>query len=83
MGELAHFEKFLESTLNPQSASRAASPVSQRDHLSLYADSNDELYSHSEDAQDSAPDNTDPVPETQSEISPEDIGFAGLIEEVF
>ena len=69
--------------VNPQSASRAASPVSHRDHLSLYADSNDELYSHSEDAQDSAPDNTDPVPETQSDISPEDIGFAGLIEKVF
>ena len=69
--------------VNPQSTSRAASPVSHRDYLSLYADSNDELYSHSEDAQDSAPDNTDPVPETQSEISPEDIGFAGLIQEVF
>ena len=69
--------------VNRQSASRAASPVSHRDHLSIYADSNDELYSHLEDAQDSAPDNTDPVPETQSEISPEDIGFAGLIEEVF
>ena len=69
--------------VNPQSASRAASPVSHPDHLSLYADSNDELYSHSEDAQDSAPDNTDPVPETQSEISPEDIGFANLVEEVF
>ena len=69
--------------VNPQSTPRAVSPVSHRDHLSLYADSNDELYSHSEDAQDSAPDNTDPVPETQSEISQEDIGFAGLIEEVF
>ena len=69
--------------VNPQSASRAASPVSHRDHLSLYADSNDELYSHSEDAQDSAPDNTNPVPENQSEISQEDIGFAGLIDEVF
>ena len=69
--------------VNPQSASRAASPVSHRDHLSLYADSNDELYSHSEDAQDSVPDNTNPVPENQSEISQEDIGFAGLIDEVF
>ena len=69
--------------VNPQSASRAASPPSHRDHLSLYADSNDELYSHSEDAQDSVPDNTNPVPENQSEISQEDIGFSGLIEEVF
>ena len=57
--------------------------MSHRDHLSLYADSNDELYSHSEDAQDSAPDNTNPVPENQSEISQEDIGFSGLIDEVF
>ena len=69
--------------VNPQSASRAASPVSHRDQLSLYADSNDELNSHSEDAQDSVPDNTDPVPETQSEISPEDIGFVNMVEEVF
>ena len=68
---------------NPQSASRAARPLSHRNHLSLYADSNDELYSHSEDAQDSVPDNTNPVPENQSEISHEDIGFSGLIEEVF
>ena len=66
--------------VNPQSA---ASPVSHRDHLSLYADSNDELYSHSEDAQDSAPDNTNPVPKNQSEISQEDIGFSGLSDEVF
>ena len=69
--------------VNPQSAHKAASPASHRDHLSLYADSNDELYSHSEDAQDSAPDNTNPVPENQSEISQEDIGFSGLIDEVF
>ena len=66
--------------VNPQSASRAASPASHRDQLSLYADSNDELNSHSENAQDSVPDNTDPVPETQSEISPEDIGFVNLVE---
>ena len=69
--------------VNPQSTSRAASPMSHRHHLSLYADSNDELYSHSDDAQDSAPDSTNPVPETQSEISQEDIGLAGLIEEGF
>ena len=69
--------------VNPQSASKTASPASHRDQRSLYADSNDELNWHSEDAQDSVPDNTDPVPETQSEISPEDIGFANLVEEVF
>ena len=69
--------------VNPQSASRAASPASHRDQISLFADSNDELNSHSKDAQDSAPDNTDTVTETQSEISPEDIGFANLVEEVF
>ena len=69
--------------VNPQSVHRAESPASHRDHLSLYADSDDELYSHSEDAQDSAPDNTNPVPENQSEISQEDFGFSGLIDEVF
>ena len=51
----------------PQSASRTASPVSHWDHLSLYADSNEEFNSHSEDAQDLVPDNTDPVLESQSE----------------
>ena len=51
----------------PQSASRTASPLSHWDHLSLYADSNDEFNSHSEDAQDLVPDNTDPVLESQSE----------------
>ena len=69
--------------VNPQSAHKSASPASHWEHLSLYADSNDELYLHSEDAQDSAPDNTNPVPENQSEISQEDIGFSGLIDEVF
>ena len=58
--------------VNPQSASRTASPASHWDHLSLYADSNDEFNSHSEDAQDLVPDNTDPVLESQSEISPEE-----------
>ena len=51
----------------PQSASRTASPVSHWDHLSLYADSNDEFNSNSEDAQDLVPDNTDPVIESQSD----------------
>ena len=69
--------------VNPQSVHRAESPASHRDGLSLYADSDDELYSHSEDAQDSAPDNTNPVPENQSEVSQEDFGFPGLIDEVF
>ena len=69
--------------VNPQSVHMAESPASHRDGLSLYADSDDELYSHSEDAQDSAPDNTNPVPENQSEISQEDFGFPGLIDEVF
>ena len=69
--------------VNPQSDHGAASPASHRDHLSLNADSNDELYSLSEDDQDSAPDNTNPVSENQSEISQEDIGFSGLIDEVF
>ena len=69
--------------VNPQSVHRAESPASHRDQLSIYANSNDKLYSHSEDAQDSAPDNTNPVPENQSEISQEDFGFPGLIDEVF
>ena len=53
--------------VNPQFASRTASPASHWDHLSLYADSNDKFNSHSEDAQDLFPDNTDPVLESQSE----------------
>ena len=53
--------------VNPQSASRTASPTSHWDHLSLYADSNDEFNSHSEDAQDFVLNNTDPVLESQSE----------------
>ena len=69
--------------VNPQSASRTASPASHWDHLSPYADSNDEFHSHSEVAQDLVPDNTDPVSETQSEISLEDLGFVNLVEEVF
>ena len=69
--------------VNPQSVHRAESPASHRDHLSLYADSNDELYSHSEDAQDSAPDNSNPVSENRNDFSQEDTGFPGLIDEVF
>ena len=52
--------------VNPQSASRTASPSSHWD-LSLYANSNDEFNSHSEDSQDLVPNNTDPVLEPQSE----------------
>ena len=69
--------------VNPQSVHRAESPASHRDHLSLYADSNDKLFSHSEDAQDSAPDNSNPVPESQSDFSQEDAEFPGLMVEVF
>ena len=69
---------------NPHSASRAASPASHRDHLSLYADNDDEFNSQSEDVQDLAPDNeVQHVSETQSDISPEDMGFLNLVEEVF
>ena len=41
---------------NPHSASRTASLASLRDHLSLFADNDDEFNSHSEDNQDLAPD---------------------------
>ena len=41
---------------NPHSASRTASPVSHQDHLSLFADNDEEFNSHSEDNQDLAPD---------------------------
>ena len=41
--------------------------MSYWDHLSLYADSNDEFNSHSEDVQDLVPDNTDLILESQSE----------------
>ena len=69
---------------NPHSASRAASPASHRDHLSLYADNDDEFNSQSEDIQDLAPDNEiQHVFETQNDISPEDMGFLNLVEEVF
>ena len=41
---------------NPHSASRTASPASHRDHLSRFADNDDEFNLHSEDNQDLAPD---------------------------
>ena len=74
------------STANdiPHSASRTASPASHQDHLSLYADNDDEFYSQSEDNQDLAPDTEiQHVSETQSEISMDDMGFLILVEEVF
>ena len=69
---------------NPHSASRAASPASHRDHLSLYADNDDKFNSHSEDNQDLAPDTEmQNVSEAQSEVSTDDMGFQNLVEEVF
>ena len=69
---------------NPHSASRTASPASHRDHLSLYADNDEEFNSQSEDNLDLVPDTeTQHVSETQSEISTNDMGFVNLVEEVF
>ena len=69
---------------NPHSASRAASPASHRNHLSLYANNSDEFNLQAEDVQDLAPDDeVQHVSETQSDISPEYMGFINLIEEVF
>ena len=60
------------------------SPASHRDHLSLFADNDDEFYSQSEDNKDLAPDTEIPhVSETQSEISTDDMGFLNLVEELF
>ena len=67
----------------PHSASRTASPASHRDHLSLFADNDDDFYSQSEDNQDLAPDTEiQHVSETQSEISTDDMGFLNFVEEV-
>ena len=55
-----------------------------RDHISLYADDDDEFNSHSEDHQDLAPeDETHNVAEIHSNVSSEDMRFQNLIEEVF
>ena len=68
----------------PHSASRTASPASHRDHLSLFADNDDDFYSQSEDNQDLAPDTEiQHVSETQSEISTDDMGFLNFVEEDF
>ena len=70
---------------NPHSVARAASPVSHRDGISLYADNSDEFNnSQSEDVQDLAPDNeVQHVSEAQSDVSPQYMGFMNLVEEVF
>ena len=70
--------------VNPHSASRTASPASHRDHLSLFADNDDEFNSHSEDNQDLAPDTEmQNVSEIQSDVSTDDMKFQNLVEEVF
>ena len=67
---------------NPHSAS-AASPASHRDSLSLYADNSDKLNnSQPEDGHDLAPDNADHVSESRSEVSPEDMQFVSIVEEI-
>ena len=68
----------------PHSASRTASPASHRDHLSLFADNDDDFYLQSEDNQDLTPDtDIQHVSETQREISTDDMGFLNFVEEVF
>ena len=68
---------------SPHSASRTASLASHRDHLSLFADNDDDFYLQSEDNQDLAPDTEiQHVSETQSEISTDDMGFLNFVEEV-
>ena len=55
-------------------------PASLRDHLSLFADNDDDFYAQSEDNQDLSPDTeTLHVSKTQSEISTEDMGFLNLL----
>ena len=55
-----------------------------RDHISRYADDDDEFNSHFEDLQDLAPeDETHNVFEIHSNVSSEDMRFQNFIEEVF
>ena len=61
---------------NPHSASKIASPVSHWDHLSLFADNDDEFNSQSEDNQDLAPD-------TEIQHVSGTWDFLNLVEEVF
>ena len=72
-----------QAGVNPQSASRTASPTSQWDHLSLYADSNVEFNLHLEDSQDLIPNNTDPVLESQSESLRRTCDFLTLSKKLF
>ena len=68
---------------NPHSASRTASPASHQDHLSLFADNDDEFNSQSEDNQVLAPDTEiQNVSEIQSDVSTDDMRFQNLVEEV-
>ena len=68
---------------NPHSASRTASPASHRDHLSLFADNDDEFNSQSEDNQVLAPvTEIQNVSEIQSDVSTDDMRFQNLVEEV-
>ena len=75
----------LPAVVNPHSTSRAESPASHRDLLSLCASNDDEFNnSPSEDNQDTVPDNEiQDVSETHSEVSTDDIKFQTIVEEVF
>ena len=66
-------------------APRVKSTALPRDHLSLYADDDDQFNSHSEDHQDLAPDAEihSNVSDIHSNMSLEDMKFQNLIEEVF
>ena len=66
-------------------APRVESPALPRDHLSLYADDDDQFNSHSEDHQDLAPDAEihSNVSDIHSNMSSDDMKFQNLIEEVF
>ena len=70
---------------NPHSTSRAESPASHRDFLSLCASNDDEFNNWpSEDNQDAVPDNEiQDVSETHSEVSTDDIKFQTFVQEVF
>ena len=66
-------------------APRVESPALPRDHLSLYADDDDQFNSHSKDHQDLAPDPEihSNVSDIHSNMSSVDMKFQNLIEEVF
>ena len=73
------------AVVNPHFTSRAESPASHRDFLSLCANNDDEFNnSPSEDNLDAVPDNDlQDVSETHSEVSTDDIKFQTIFEEVF